>query len=65
MDVSQHALAECKVRGAPGAMVLREVAGTCRAHRSSQGCPMDFLFVAASVAFFAASLAYVRGCDRL
>jgi hypothetical protein len=29
------------------------------------GCPMDLLFVAATVAFFAVSLAYVRGCDRL
>jgi len=26
---------------------------------------MDFLFLAAAVAFFAVSLAYVRGCDRL
>jgi hypothetical protein len=31
----------------------------------AEGDPMDFLFVAATVAFFAASLAYVRGCDRL
>jgi hypothetical protein len=28
-------------------------------------CPMDLLLVAATVAFFAVSLAYVRGCDRL
>lgn len=28
-------------------------------------CPMDFLFVAATAVFFAVSLAYVRGCDRL
>jgi len=26
---------------------------------------MDLLFVVAAVAFFAVSLAYVRGCDRL
>jgi len=26
---------------------------------------MDLLLVAATIAFFAASLAYVRGCDRL
>jgi len=26
---------------------------------------MDLLFVAATIAFFAVSLAYVRGCDRL
>jgi len=26
---------------------------------------MDFLFVVFTVAFFAVSLAYVRGCDRL
>jgi len=26
---------------------------------------MDLVFVAATVAFFAVSLAYVRGCDRL
>ena len=29
------------------------------------GWPMDFLFVVATVAFFAVSIAYVRGCDRL
>jgi hypothetical protein len=27
--------------------------------------PMDLLLVAATVAFFAVSLAYIRGCDRL
>ena len=27
--------------------------------------PMDLLFVFVTAAFFAASLAYVRGCDRL
>ncbi len=32
---------------------------------AGSGCPMDLLFVAATVAFFAVSLAYVRGCDRL
>jgi len=26
---------------------------------------MDLLFVAVTVAFFAVSIAYVRGCDRL
>jgi hypothetical protein len=26
---------------------------------------MDFVFVVAAIAFFAVSLAYVRGCDRL
>jgi hypothetical protein len=26
---------------------------------------MDLLFVVATIAFFAVSLAYVRGCDRL
>jgi len=26
---------------------------------------VDLLFIAAAVAFFAVSLAYVRGCDRL
>jgi len=26
---------------------------------------MDILFVVATVVFFAVSLAYVRGCDRL
>jgi hypothetical protein len=31
----------------------------------SPGCPMDLILVAATVAFFAVSLAYVRGCDRL
>jgi len=32
---------------------------------TGRGDPMDFLFVAATVVFFAVSLAYVRGCDRL
>jgi hypothetical protein len=29
------------------------------------GCPMDLALVAATVAFFGATLAYVRWCDRL
>lgn len=32
---------------------------------SAEGGPMDLLFVVATIAFFAVSLAYVRGCDRL
>jgi hypothetical protein len=36
-----------------------------RCKRGSAGCPMDLLLVVATVAFFAVSLAYVRGCDRL
>jgi hypothetical protein len=33
--------------------------------RREEGHRMDILFVAAAVVFFAVSLAYVRGCDRL
>lgn len=29
------------------------------------GCHMDLLLVAATILFFAVSLAYARGCDRL
>jgi hypothetical protein len=29
------------------------------------GQPMDFVLVAVTVVFFAISVAYVRGCDRL
>jgi hypothetical protein len=35
----------------------------CRRLRA--GCPMDLLLVAATLAFFAVSLAYVRACDGL
>jgi hypothetical protein len=31
----------------------------------TRGGAMDFLFVAATIAFFAVSLAYVHGCERL
>jgi hypothetical protein len=34
-------------------------------HTELPGCPMDLLFVIVTVAFFAVSLAYVNGCDRL
>jgi hypothetical protein len=39
--------------------------GTRRAARARRGDPMDLVFVIATIAFFAVSLAYVRGCDRL
>jgi hypothetical protein len=41
---------------------LRNADGTSRAQRTEG---MDLLFVVVTVAFFAVSLAYVRGCDRL
>jgi hypothetical protein len=31
----------------------------------AQGTPMDLLLVAATVVFFAVTIAYARGCDRL
>ncbi len=43
----------------------REFAWHRRCKQGSAGCPMDLLLVVATVAFFAVSLAYVRGCDRL
>ncbi len=39
--------------------------GTGRALPADRGDAMDLIFVAMTVAFFAVSLAYVNGCDRL
>ncbi len=36
-----------------------------RLHHLPQGVAMDLVLVVATVAFFAVTLAYVRGCDRL
>jgi hypothetical protein len=43
----------------------RDFRGTCRAVPARRGEPMDVVFVVATIAFFAVSLAYVRGCDRM
>lgn len=51
-------------RRSPRPMRARESRGIGGAPGST-GCRMDLLFVAATIAFFAVSLAYVRGCDRL
>jgi hypothetical protein len=59
-----HARAECKARR----LAARRCFGNRLAsalHREARGCPMDGLFVFVAIAFFAVSLAYVRGCDRL
>jgi hypothetical protein len=50
---------------APDATTARESRGTSRARQVRRGDPMDVVFVVATIAFFAVSLAYVRGCDRL
>jgi hypothetical protein len=43
----------------------RESRGIRHAQGHLRGDPMDILLVVATVVFFAVSLAYVRGCDRL
>ncbi len=57
-------IAECTTAGQPGPMDAQESRGIGGAQRRA-GCHMDLLFVGATILFFAVSLAYVRGCDRL
>jgi hypothetical protein len=49
----------------PARTVARESAWHRACNGARAGEPMDLLFIAATVAFFAVSLAYVHGCDRL
>jgi hypothetical protein len=50
----------------PDAPAVGKVAGTGRALRGGGEIPMlDLVFIAATVAFFALAIAYVRACDRL
>ncbi len=53
----------------PGRQRAADALGKWAWHRGcrpgGQVIPMDLVLVAATVAFFAVSLAYVRGCDRL
>ncbi len=60
--------------GMQGALSRRRLVARCRSWKrpwhlscmvAAEGDPMDLLFVAATVAFFALSLAYLRGCDGL
>ena len=57
-------IAKCTTAGQPVPMGARESRGIGGA-QGRAGCHMDLLFVAATILFFAVSLAYVRGCDRL
>jgi hypothetical protein len=51
--------------GAAGPVGSRNSAWHPWCSHGRPGNHMDLLYVAATIAFFAVSLAYVRGCDRL
>jgi hypothetical protein len=65
----REALAECRARRAGCAGLLGQVGRAWNWHlacaRRRAGYSMDLAFVVATVAFFAASIAYVYGCDHL
>jgi hypothetical protein len=71
-------LARCKAGGTAGSSPLPQVLGIRAAAARHPRCKWarsrdrrglstmaDLIFVASTVVFFAASLAYVAGCDRL
>mgnify|MGYP006268875807 CR=1 FL=1 len=55
------------MQGVPGRqpMWLENFAWHLPCTTAQGGLTMDLVFVLATVVFFAVSLAYVRGCDRL